>query len=401
MWDLPRPGIEPVFPVLADRFLTTGPPGKSPSICCVSFPSPAWRIPWTEEPGGLQSTGSHRVRHGWAANTAVCQALVWALGIRWRTDGLGPRLTEPTPPTLGSSLCVSPRSISVGRRASHWDLWAPPRQDPPRRRSRGAGQWGVHAILLPGPWLHSPDPPRRAVVAHRTSHTASLIVSRASTMGRNDSGWHGDLESPVFQWEWDVLPTDHRNRQSCWVCFVNCTLRARLPRREPSDPLAGPSQVAKCSSKRLVLKSLGPGFESQAGHKCAAVWGWGLSAWQMSVGIPEGLLCDVHGVHSRKHSLELGTKPNFLLPSLPLGRTPRDGTSFRTHHLVYPRASLVTLIPSSWWRDASSISHHVLSTYYVPGTVLGVRGIALTRTTFCTHRAYTADAIDTCQTVRQ
>ena len=22
-----------------------------------------WRIPWTEEPGGLQSIGSHRVRH--------------------------------------------------------------------------------------------------------------------------------------------------------------------------------------------------------------------------------------------------------------------------------------------------------------------------------------------------
>ena len=24
----------------------------------------AWRIPWTEEPGGLQSMGSHRVGHG-------------------------------------------------------------------------------------------------------------------------------------------------------------------------------------------------------------------------------------------------------------------------------------------------------------------------------------------------
>ena len=24
---------------------------------------PAWRIPWTEEPGGLQSTGLQRVRH--------------------------------------------------------------------------------------------------------------------------------------------------------------------------------------------------------------------------------------------------------------------------------------------------------------------------------------------------
>ena len=26
----------------------------------------AWRIPWTEEPGGLQSTGSQRVRHDWS-----------------------------------------------------------------------------------------------------------------------------------------------------------------------------------------------------------------------------------------------------------------------------------------------------------------------------------------------
>ena len=27
----------------------------------------AWKIPWTEKPGGLQSTGSRRVRHYWAA----------------------------------------------------------------------------------------------------------------------------------------------------------------------------------------------------------------------------------------------------------------------------------------------------------------------------------------------
>ena len=27
----------------------------------------AWRIPWTEEPGGLQPTGSQTVGHGWAA----------------------------------------------------------------------------------------------------------------------------------------------------------------------------------------------------------------------------------------------------------------------------------------------------------------------------------------------
>ena len=28
----------------------------------------AWRIPWTEEPGELQSTGSQRVRHDWVTN---------------------------------------------------------------------------------------------------------------------------------------------------------------------------------------------------------------------------------------------------------------------------------------------------------------------------------------------
>ena len=29
----------------------------------------AWRIPWTEEPGGLQSMDSQRVGHDWATNT--------------------------------------------------------------------------------------------------------------------------------------------------------------------------------------------------------------------------------------------------------------------------------------------------------------------------------------------
>ena len=29
----------------------------------------AWRIPWTEEPGGLQSMGFQRVRHDCATNT--------------------------------------------------------------------------------------------------------------------------------------------------------------------------------------------------------------------------------------------------------------------------------------------------------------------------------------------
>ena len=32
MWDLPRPGLEPVSPALAGGFLTTAPPGRSASF---------------------------------------------------------------------------------------------------------------------------------------------------------------------------------------------------------------------------------------------------------------------------------------------------------------------------------------------------------------------------------
>ena len=31
----------------------------------------AWEIPWTEEPGGLQSMGSQRVRHNLATKTTI------------------------------------------------------------------------------------------------------------------------------------------------------------------------------------------------------------------------------------------------------------------------------------------------------------------------------------------
>ena len=43
----------------------------------------AWRIPWTEEPGRLQSMGLQRVRHGWATNThthTVINSSMKALG---------------------------------------------------------------------------------------------------------------------------------------------------------------------------------------------------------------------------------------------------------------------------------------------------------------------------------
>ena len=37
----------------------------------------AWKIPWTEEPGGLQSMGSRRVRHNWATSLSLFTFMYW------------------------------------------------------------------------------------------------------------------------------------------------------------------------------------------------------------------------------------------------------------------------------------------------------------------------------------
>ena len=37
----------------------------------------AWKIPWTEEPGGLQSMGLRRVRHDWATSLSLFTFIHW------------------------------------------------------------------------------------------------------------------------------------------------------------------------------------------------------------------------------------------------------------------------------------------------------------------------------------
>ena len=49
--DFPDPGIERVSPVLPEKAVAT------------HLSTLAWTIPWTEEPGGLPSMGSHRIGH--------------------------------------------------------------------------------------------------------------------------------------------------------------------------------------------------------------------------------------------------------------------------------------------------------------------------------------------------
>ena len=58
--------------------------GRSPGGRKATHPSiPAWKTPWTEEPGGVQSTGSKRVRLYWALVQNV------ARGVRGRKASLG------------------------------------------------------------------------------------------------------------------------------------------------------------------------------------------------------------------------------------------------------------------------------------------------------------------------
>ena len=103
---VPQPGTEPISPAPQGRFLATGPLGKSlgsflsRNLHQLGFPCGSvvqnmptkqeiwvwslgqedplekemaahssilvWRIPWTEEPGRLQSMGLQRVRHNFA-----------------------------------------------------------------------------------------------------------------------------------------------------------------------------------------------------------------------------------------------------------------------------------------------------------------------------------------------
>ena len=52
------------LPAMQETWVQT--PGQEDPLekaMATHFSTLAWRIPWTEEPGGLESVGSQRVRH--------------------------------------------------------------------------------------------------------------------------------------------------------------------------------------------------------------------------------------------------------------------------------------------------------------------------------------------------
>ena len=85
-----RPGIEPTHPRLEGRSLNHWTAREAPmprflkklqdSLEKAMAPrssTPAWKIPWTEESGRLQSMGSLRVGHYWATSLSLFTFMHW------------------------------------------------------------------------------------------------------------------------------------------------------------------------------------------------------------------------------------------------------------------------------------------------------------------------------------
>ena len=75
----------------------------------------AWRIPWREEPGRLQSTGLQRVRHNWATSLHLRRReskSVWKNSWRdysWKFPQHGKRNSQSSPRSTKSSIQDKPK----------------------------------------------------------------------------------------------------------------------------------------------------------------------------------------------------------------------------------------------------------------------------------------------------
>ena len=60
------------------QFLVLGEPRQRPEKAMAPHSSTlAWKVTWTEEPGGLQSMGSRRVGHDWATSLSLFTFMHW------------------------------------------------------------------------------------------------------------------------------------------------------------------------------------------------------------------------------------------------------------------------------------------------------------------------------------
>ena len=127
----------------------------------------AWQIPWTEEPGGLQSMGSLRVGHDWATSFSLFHALEKEMAthcsiLAWRIPGMG----EPG----GLS------SMGSHRVGHDWSNLAAQRM----KILETICVLTEETYILPGHWLYLLIPLRRS-----TSFMPSPVNPLPATLGKD------------------------------------------------------------------------------------------------------------------------------------------------------------------------------------------------------------------------
>ena len=90
----------------------------------------AWRIPWTEEPGGLQSIESQKIRYNWVTNTFTVSQRGYSVSKRWSdfcmSCSWNPKVrfscTSPSPGFL-PLCCLIP--LEIKENYSRWPALTP------------------------------------------------------------------------------------------------------------------------------------------------------------------------------------------------------------------------------------------------------------------------------------
>ena len=138
----------------------------------------AWRIPWTEEPGGLQSIGSHRVGHDWS-DLACTHVVNYE--------------ASPAPRIKDCPALVCP--FQTLRQDPRWDSPATPASSPHPSQLHSVLLWSVGQTFC---WYHLPT--GSGLTCKRVQDLLQISI--------RISGWHfpeGFLVGLKYLWGSDSL----------------------------------------------------------------------------------------------------------------------------------------------------------------------------------------------------
>ena len=187
----------------------------------------AWKIPWMEEPGRLQSMGSLRVRHDWATSLSLFTFMDWRR--KWqptpmflpgesqgRGSLVGCRLwghtksdmTEVTQHGLASSVCGCKPKKTVLELYSYSMVTV--KENGERKSSHWAKLWEICICLqlkkkkkvTSAKWLSTADQGFRRRNTER-------FGSRKSTVGAWDVDWHMEMDSKSKGFILHIIPKEN------------------------------------------------------------------------------------------------------------------------------------------------------------------------------------------------